>query len=204
VNNSLAVTGATTTNGITNTGNFTQTGTTVLKGAEIGDHTVIGASSVVTGKITAGSIAAGNPARIVRQPAETIVIGEFGLKIGDGFDEWVPDQIIMAGARDLAVDVGQTRSEFDVGFLATCEADNVDTCGQFSIHGEIVQGRHKLAVSEITRGTEDDDRARLRLGTGNEIFAEGVHGKRDRRSLIVDGRLEAKGQTFGFSSASMI
>jgi len=50
---------------------FLGANTTVLKGAEIGDHTVIGASSVVTGKITAGSIAAGNPARIVRQPAET-------------------------------------------------------------------------------------------------------------------------------------
>lgn len=50
---------------------FIGANTTVLKGAEIGDHAVIGACSVVTGQITPSSIIAGNPARVVRQPAET-------------------------------------------------------------------------------------------------------------------------------------
>jgi acetyltransferase-like isoleucine patch superfamily enzyme len=50
---------------------FLGAGTTVLKGADIGDGAVIGASSVVTGKIAPGVIAAGNPARPIRDPQET-------------------------------------------------------------------------------------------------------------------------------------
>lgn len=44
---------------------------TILKGVTIGDGVVIGANSVVTGDLPAGSIAAGNPARVVRQLPET-------------------------------------------------------------------------------------------------------------------------------------
>lgn len=47
-------------------GVFLGAGTTVLKGAEIGDGAVIGASSVVSGIIAPGVIAAGNPARPIR------------------------------------------------------------------------------------------------------------------------------------------
>ena len=42
-------------------------GVRILKGASIGDHSVIGAGSVVTGAIPAGVIAAGNPARVIRE-----------------------------------------------------------------------------------------------------------------------------------------
>jgi maltose O-acetyltransferase len=38
---------------------------TILPGARIGDDCVIGAGSVVTGEIPSGSVAAGNPARVV-------------------------------------------------------------------------------------------------------------------------------------------
>jgi len=47
-------------------GVFVGAHTTILKGVEIADHAVIGASSVVTGKIPSGTIAAGNPARPIR------------------------------------------------------------------------------------------------------------------------------------------
>jgi len=40
-------------------------GTTILPGAVIGDGAVIGAGSVVRGEIPAGTIAAGNPARVI-------------------------------------------------------------------------------------------------------------------------------------------
>lgn len=40
--------------------------TVVLKGSRIGDNTVIGAGSVVSGEIPADCIAAGNPARFIR------------------------------------------------------------------------------------------------------------------------------------------
>jgi maltose O-acetyltransferase len=46
---------------------FVGTGAKILKGAVIGDDSVIGAGAVVTGEIPAGVVAAGNPARIVRE-----------------------------------------------------------------------------------------------------------------------------------------
>ena len=42
----------------------------VLPGVAIGDDCVIGAGSVVTRDVPAGSVAAGNPARVVKQTAE--------------------------------------------------------------------------------------------------------------------------------------
>jgi acetyltransferase-like isoleucine patch superfamily enzyme len=39
----------------------------ILKGTTIGDNTVIGAGSVVSGEIPANCIAAGNPARVIRK-----------------------------------------------------------------------------------------------------------------------------------------
>ncbi|WP_154723436.1 acyltransferase [Ilumatobacter coccineus] len=42
-------------------------GTVVLPGARIGRHVVIGANSVVTGEIPDNSVAAGVPARVIRQ-----------------------------------------------------------------------------------------------------------------------------------------
>jgi acetyltransferase-like isoleucine patch superfamily enzyme len=43
--------------------------TVVLKGSTIGDNSIIGAGSVVSGSIPANAIAAGNPARVVRELA---------------------------------------------------------------------------------------------------------------------------------------
>lgn len=46
---------------------FVGMGVRILKGATIGADSVIGAGSVVTGVIPAGVIAAGNPARVIRE-----------------------------------------------------------------------------------------------------------------------------------------
>jgi acetyltransferase-like isoleucine patch superfamily enzyme len=46
---------------------FAGMGVKILKGVTIGDDSVIGAGSVVTGSIPAGVIAAGNPARVIRE-----------------------------------------------------------------------------------------------------------------------------------------
>jgi maltose O-acetyltransferase len=40
-------------------------GATILPGAVIGDHAIVGAGSVVTGEVPAGTVAVGNPARVV-------------------------------------------------------------------------------------------------------------------------------------------
>lgn len=42
-------------------------GSVVLPGAEIGDHVVIGANSVVTGEIPSYSVAVGSPAKVIRR-----------------------------------------------------------------------------------------------------------------------------------------
>ena len=46
---------------------FVGMGVRILKGTTIGSDSVVGAGSVVTGSIPAGVIAAGNPARVIRE-----------------------------------------------------------------------------------------------------------------------------------------
>ncbi|TMV82379.1 acyltransferase [Thioclava sp. BHET1] len=47
----------------------------ILPGVEIGDGCIVGAGAVVTGSVPAGSVVAGNPARIIRSG---IVVGAYG------------------------------------------------------------------------------------------------------------------------------
>lgn len=51
---------------------FIGAGAFVLKGVSIGDGAFIGAGAVVTSSIPAGAIAAGNPARVLRQLGENV------------------------------------------------------------------------------------------------------------------------------------
>ncbi|HWM22901.1 MAG TPA: DapH/DapD/GlmU-related protein [Ilumatobacteraceae bacterium] len=51
-------------------------GTVVLPGAEIGEHVVIGANSVVTGVIPSYTVAAGAPARVIKEMAIEKIVGE--------------------------------------------------------------------------------------------------------------------------------
>jgi acetyltransferase-like isoleucine patch superfamily enzyme len=46
---------------------FVGANTIVMKGVAIGDDTVVGAASVVVQSLPAGVIAAGNPARVIRE-----------------------------------------------------------------------------------------------------------------------------------------
>lgn len=46
---------------------FVGTGAIILRGSSLGDHSVVGAGAVVKGTFPAGSVIAGNPARVVRQ-----------------------------------------------------------------------------------------------------------------------------------------
>ncbi len=51
------------------------TGATLLAGADLGDGVIVGARSVVDFAVPAGSVVAGNPARIVRGPEARRVAG---------------------------------------------------------------------------------------------------------------------------------
>lgn len=46
---------------------FVGDGVKILKGVSVGDHSVIGAGSVLSASIPAGVVAAGNPARVIRE-----------------------------------------------------------------------------------------------------------------------------------------
>lgn len=50
-------------------------GSTILPGVSIGDSCIIGAGSVVMHDVPAGSIAAGNPARVLRQGLKLLSMG---------------------------------------------------------------------------------------------------------------------------------
>ncbi|MFO7962911.1 MAG: acyltransferase [Desulfobacterales bacterium] len=64
----------------------------VCKGVTIGENSIVGAGSVVTGDVPPNTIAAGNPARIVRQldPDEKITTRE----------QWLPDIFRLARGID--------------------------------------------------------------------------------------------------------
>jgi acetyltransferase-like isoleucine patch superfamily enzyme len=53
------------------TGSWLGHGTVVLPGATVGRHVVIGANSVVRGEIPANCVAAGNPAEVVKEIAQS-------------------------------------------------------------------------------------------------------------------------------------
>lgn len=66
---------------------FIGAGTIVLPGLRIGDDSIIGAGSVVTTDIPAGSIAAGNPARVTGSSADYLTRQRELMKNAPCFDE---------------------------------------------------------------------------------------------------------------------
>jgi len=70
--------------------------TTLLPGASVGDNTVIGAGSVVTGRIPSGVVAAGVPAKVIRP------IDEWAADIERGSLD-LPDELFPLSRSDRAV-----------------------------------------------------------------------------------------------------
>ena len=102
----------------------------------------------------------------LREAAVALGIGELGLVIVDRFDERIPDCLVVAGARNLAVDLGEPGAELLVGFFPPGEADDFHAGRQFAIDGEVVERGDELAVGEVAGGAEDDDGAGLGASSG--------------------------------------
>ncbi|GAA2794455.1 acyltransferase [Kribbella solani] len=56
---------------------------TILDGVTVGPHTIIGAGAIVTKDIPANSVAAGNPARILRSRTGAAMTGDLGTRLKD-------------------------------------------------------------------------------------------------------------------------
>lgn len=67
-------------------------GALVLPGVTIGDHCIVGAGAVVTRDIPAGSIAAGNPARVIRSMTEEEKSGFVDAMQNFRYIGWDPDR----------------------------------------------------------------------------------------------------------------
>ncbi len=76
---------------------------TICKGVRIGDNSVVGAGSVVTSDIPANVVAAGNPARVVKElnPRRRMLKREFLFRNGDFYwqNQVQLDKYLTAGNR---------------------------------------------------------------------------------------------------------
>jgi hypothetical protein len=89
-----------------------------------------------------------------------------------------PRRVVMAGAGNLAVDIGEAGAEFLVGFLPPRETDDLHAGRQLAIDREVVERGDELAVGEIPGGPEDDHGAGLRRERATRSSRKGfMNGK---------------------------
>jgi hypothetical protein len=86
----------------------------------------------------------------------------------------VPDFVAHRLTRKLACGFFEVPPEFIVTFVAPRKTDDNDIGWEFSVGSEVVQRRHKLAMSEITRGAENNHIAWLGDRTCGQSFAKRI------------------------------
>ena len=80
-------------------------------------------------------------------------------------------------ARKLGDGVAQLGAKLVVGFRAAREADDGERLRELAFVGEIVKCRDELAVGEVARRPEDDQRARLWRPSCTDAFAKRIRSK---------------------------
>src|SRR4029077_16367296 len=91
--------------------------------------------------------------------------------------------------RKLARGFFEVTPEIVVTFVASSESYDDYARWQFAVGRQVIQRRHKFAMGEIPRSTEDHDAAWLWHGPRRQSFAEGVWFGLIRRAIHTFRRL---------------
>jgi hypothetical protein len=94
----------------------------------------------------------------------TSFISKLAAVIKNGLRKRVPDFVAHRLTRKLARGFFKVASEFIVTLVASRESHDDYTGWQLAVGRQVIQRRHKFAMSEITGSAEDYDGARLRYG----------------------------------------
>jgi hypothetical protein len=76
-------------------------------------------------------------------------------------------------------------AELVVGHRRPRHADDIELGGQSLIARQVVDGRQQLALGQIARGPEDDERRRRRRGLDTKAVEERIRGASIRHPLNI-------------------
>ena len=99
-----------------------------------------------------------------RSSASTKPLTKLTAVIKDRLRKRVPDFVAQRLTRKFARGFFQVVPEFVVTFVAPGESDDYHVWWEFPVGRQVIQGRDKFAMSEITGGTENYDATWLRHG----------------------------------------
>ncbi len=100
------------------------------------------------------------------QGVVALEIAELALVVGDALRKLRPEVVVVALPGDLPVQFLESLAEFLVRLLPAGEPDHAEPRGQVSVGGEIVEGGDQLAVRQVARRAENDEKHRIRGGCG--------------------------------------
>jgi hypothetical protein len=132
----------------------------VGRGGEIEEH------------VAAGAVLAGH---LVEQRGEARVDGgvaELARLVVQRLAELGPELLLHRHRGELGDVLGLLLAELLVGHRSASDAHDGDLARQEPVRLEVVESRQELALGEVSRGAEDDDRAG---SGGTELF--GVEGR---------------------------
>ena len=100
----------------------------------------------------------------------TLGVSKFALVIGNRFGEAIPQFVAHILSRMFARRFSQLSTKGLIRLLAPGHPDNGYFRRQFPIGRDVIKRGNELAMRQITRCSEDDDRARLRHAPRHDPF----------------------------------
>src|SRR5690606_30705870 len=113
----------------------------------------------------------------VEQDFEGLVafqVEELATMVMDGLTKAGPDGFIVALAGILAIGFLEFVAELLIGFVAAGKTDDFELGWQITTCCEIVKRGDELTMSQVARGAEDDNGARLCAMTREKRFLERI------------------------------